>query len=393
MASQSCTDRTRLSLALTLAFLASACAWPASTPAVTTRPSSYPSASSASFVPLSPSPTPCPRATSADAAKVLAYLRRLTDDTEYGGVISGHICGNVGGICNDDVWATDIEALHTSSGKWPGVLMVDYEYATEFAPAQLSAGNRRLIDHWQAGGLVMIGWSPANPWGSEPWAAWREIETRYPETDLRELLPGGAKRERWLASLDRIAGGLSELRDAGVVVLWRPMQEMNNPVYWWAKSDDALYDPHPTYGEVWRDMFDYFTYEKGLDNLLWAFAPIGTQAYSSFPYPGDAYVDVIAPTGGGNDLSIVGYDDYLAYGKPLGMSEYGPNAYGDDIEADGSFDDRLYIQRLRGDYPRVAFWCTPASWMDIKTSLADNLHARELMNDPDVITRDEIDWR
>jgi mannan endo-1,4-beta-mannosidase len=367
-----------------LALVAVSCGWPSATDA--------PPASSAP-------PTQRTRTLSADAAKVLAYLDRLTDDTEYGGVVSGQICGNVGGICNDDAYATDIEALHTSSGKWPGILMVDWEFVTEYPSAALSAGNTRLIAHWQAGGLVLIGWSPANPWGSQPLAAWREIDTRYPDTDLRELLPGGAKRERWLASLDRIAGGLSELRDAGVVVLWRPMQEMNNEVYWWAKADDHLDDPHEAYGEVWRDMFDYFTYEKGLDNLLWAFAPTGTQAWSSFPYPGDAYVDVVAPTAYANDLAIIGYDDYLAYGKPLGMSEYAPNWLGDSPGANGSFDDRLYIERLRGDYPRVAFWCTFASWTDssaglsVKMSLADNLHARELMNDPDVITRDEINWR
>jgi mannan endo-1,4-beta-mannosidase len=338
-------------------------------------------------------PTPAPRALSADATRVLAYLDRLTDDTAYDGVVAGQICGNDYGICDNGSYAASIEALHTVSGKWIGVLMVEYEYTLEYRPDELSAANKKLIAHWNAGGLVMIGWSPANPWGSEPWAAWRDIEKHYPGTDLRDLLPGGSKRERWLASLDRIAGGLTELRDARVVVLWRPMQEMNNDVYWWAKSRGHLGDPHQTYGEVWRDMFAYFTYEKGLDNLLWVFAPTGTQAWSSFPYPGDPYVDVVAPTAFGNDLAIPGYDDDLAYGKPVGLSEYGPNWMGESPGTDGTFDNRLYIARLRRDYPRIAFWVTPSSWTGVKMALADNLHASELMNDPGVITRDKIDWR
>ncbi len=75
------------------------------------------------------------------------------------------------------------------------------------------------------------------------------------------------------------------------------------------------------------------------------------------------------------------------------MSEYGPNAWGADIGANGSFDDRLYIERLKRDHPRVAYFTVFASWENVKMSLADNLHANELMNDPGVITRDKIAWR
>ncbi|MHB8060078.1 MAG: glycoside hydrolase family 26 protein, partial [Gaiellaceae bacterium] len=243
----------------------------------------------------------------------------------------------------------------------------------------------------RAGGLVSITWDPANPWGPDPQNAWRDIEHHYPGADLHALLPGGTKRGQWLASLNRIAGALAELRDAGVVVLWRPMQEMNGTLYWWAKTKTS--DKHEAYVALWRDMFDYFTSVKGLNNLLWTFAPVANQAWSSFPYPGGAYVDTVAPTGYSNDLAISSYHDALAYGKPIGMSEYGPYAWGADMGANGSFDNRKYIERLSRDYPRIGFFVAMCSWEGVKMSLADNLFAKELMNDPRVITRDKIAWR
>jgi mannan endo-1,4-beta-mannosidase len=314
---------------------------------------------------------------------VLAYLGRLSDDPEPG-VIVGQDCPQLDGICGVASYQTTIGALHDQSGKWVGILHLDYEFIRPYTAAELSAANGRLIDHWQAGGLVAVSWGPTNPWGTD-------IDHHYDGADPRELLPGGAKREQWLASMSRIADALTELREANVVVLWRPMQEMSGTIYWWAKTDAS--EDHEVYGEIWRDMFDYFTYDRGLNNLLWVFAPMGTRAWSSWPYPGDGYVDVVAPTAYSNELAFDGYGDALAYGKPIALSEYGPVGWGNDVGANGSFDDRGYSRRLQSDYRHVAYFVAWSSWPGTKMSLADNLHARELMNDPDVITRDEIDWR
>jgi mannan endo-1,4-beta-mannosidase len=339
-----------------------------------------------STIEIEPTPS-CTRTLSADAQKVLAYLTRLSDD-KAPGVIVGQNCSTWWFICPDPQFQESVGALHDQSGKWPGILSLAYEDTRMHPPNELSSANRQLtIPHWQAGGLMMISVAPVNPWGSE---GWTDVNIKYPQTDLRELLPGGSKRGRWLASMDRLAGALAELRDAGVVVLFRPMQEMNDTFFWWSKRN--LSDKHEAYIALWRDMFNYFTCVKRLDNLLWVFAPGGSlQAWSSWPYPGDAYVDVVAPTTYNNDLAMPSYSDALAYGKPIGISEYGPSAYSD--VATGFLDNRKYAERLQHDYPRVAFFVVWSSWEGVKMSLADNLYANELMNDPRVITRDEIAWR
>ena len=225
-----------------------------------------------------------------------------------------------------------------------------------------------------------VSWGPTNPWGGT-------IDDRHPDTDLAELLPGGSLRDPWLESVQRIAAALEELREAGVVVLWRPMQEMNGEVYWWAKGRGNLNDSHHDYVLLWRDLFEYFAGQE-LDNLLWVFSPMVTRAWSSFPYPGDDYVDIVAGTSYSDDLSIPGYEDFLVYGKPVAMAEYG---WGFD-RADGSHDNRLYVETLQRYYSRVAYFAAWNSWPGFDMAIVDNLHASELMNDVRVITRDEIRW-
>ncbi|MBN1437776.1 MAG: hypothetical protein JW929_00065 [Anaerolineales bacterium] len=322
----------------------------------------------------------CARALSPDAEQVRTYLDQLTWG-DAPGVISGQDCPQAGGICGPDAYRHYVGDLHAASGEWIGILHVDYEYTRMFDSAGLSAANAVLISHWRAGGLAAVSWSPVNPWGAG-------IQTQFPGADLAELLPGGGLREYWTSSLDRIARALAELREAGVVVLWRPMQEMNGDQFWWAKPKGRLQDSHEGYIRLWRDLFRYFTCEKGLDNLLWVFSPMGNQAWSAFPYPGGDFVDVVAGTSYDDRLTVLGYADFLAYGKPVGVAEYGWG-FG---AADGGHDNRLIIQRLREDYPRIAYWISWNSWPGFKMSLVDNLFAAELMNDPGVINRGEIAW-
>jgi mannan endo-1,4-beta-mannosidase len=332
------------------------------------------------------------RTPSAGARKVFAYLARLSNGAEPG-VVIGQACRNMWLICDDARFQESVVALHDQSGKWPGIIDVSYDGTRVYPAGELSRANQeRIIPYARAGGLVSVSWGPINPWGSDPQNGWADIATKFPGADLRALLPGGAKRLYWLGQLDRVATALAELRDAGVVVLWRPMQEMNCDYFWWAREE------HTVYAKLWRDMFDYFTSVKGLNNLLWVFAPgDDPMLSSSYPYadnyPGAEYVDIIAPTSYRNDLVFGGYHDALKYGKPIALSEYGPSAVASDLGADGSFDDRLYIKRLAGAYPRIAYFISWNSWEGVKMSLADNLYANELMNDPRVITRDEIAWR
>ena len=227
-----------------------------------------------------------------------------------------------------------IEALHDKTGEWPGIIGLDYEFARSFTPAQLSKANEVLIDYAREGGIVMVTFNPQNPWfndetnlASNP-GSWdgpsAAISSLPPGASLDDLLnPEKPVHAAWMRKLDRIAGALQELRDAGVVVLFSPMQEMNGIWFWWG-IDSHRTDPEP-YIRVYRAMHDYFTNEKGLDNLIWVYSPVSTYGNDTrtsyvyravdWAYPGDNYVDIIAGTNYADDMSIVGLSRLCENGK------------------------------------------------------------------------------
>ena len=93
---------------------------------------------------------------------VLRYLAALSEGS-LEGVIVGQNCGHAGTMVEAESimgYPRLVQSLHAETGKWVGLLSVDYEHNETFTPAALSAANRLLIDHWNAGGLVAVGWSP-----------------------------------------------------------------------------------------------------------------------------------------------------------------------------------------------------------------------------------------
>lgn len=186
---------------------------------------------------------------SADAQKVYQYIAALSNDTAPG-VIVGQNCGHGSQIADSANtlmgFQSLVEDLHTDTGKYVGILGVDYEHDQIFTPAQLAQCNQVLINYWQAGRLITINWSPHNPWlndesdiANHP-GIWTDTRSKdaadndnLAHVDLTKLVdPNDPIRAVWLRKLDRIAAALLELKNAGVVVLWRPMQEMNGDWFW-----------------------------------------------------------------------------------------------------------------------------------------------------------------
>ncbi len=114
-------------------------------------------------------------------------------------------------------------------------------------------------------GLVTVNWSPQNPWinnesdiinnPGHP-SKTRNKDDNMKNVDLNRLVdPADPVNKIWRKKPDRIADALGELKDAGVVVLWRPMQEMNGIWFWWGIASHP-HNPEP-YIKVYRDMFEY----------------------------------------------------------------------------------------------------------------------------------------
>jgi len=329
-----------------------------------------------------------PAGRSNDAATLLAWLESLPDRSENR-LLSGQHVGFGEGV--PDGYHKFVVELHTQVDKWVALVGADYGYGPQWEISQgrwdLSIPNQTLINHWNNGGLVTLSWHVPNPWTGK--SAWDNSTA-----NLTELVdPNSAVYPAWKTELDIIAGALAELRDAGVVVLFRPFHEMNGAWFWWGILAHPN-DPEP-YKEMWRHVHDYFTNEKGLDNLLWVYSvadpSLNNTEVADYDYPGDAYVDLVGENYYSQDLALPGYEILTALGKPYCLSEFGPN----DATPQGSFDYARLPENIRNAHPQAVYWY---SWGDSQQgdalrSIVSNQNAAGLFDDPWVMDATEVDWR
>ena len=301
---------------------------------------------------------------------ILAWFQQLSASPELR-LVSGQFLGWSGSGSLEEV-----EKIHRASGQRPAMIGLDYcawlpGNRPDMAGIDTRTPNEFAKNYWRDGGLVDISWHATNPSGGS-------LKTR--DLKLADLLVPGPLHDRWLESLDRIAAGLQELQEAGVVVLWRPFHEMNGGWFWWGAQEPA------DFIAAWRQMFDYFTREKKLHNLIWIFSPNHGQRNAPDYYPGDTAVDLAgfdAYTDNIDPQHIKGYPGLVRLNKPFGFTEYGPHA---SSNPPGDFDYRRLLDDIGENFPLARhFLCWNQKW-----NPAENRFAREFYNDPRVITRDQI---
>ncbi len=308
-------------------------------------------------------------------------------------VISGQF-GSYGEGQTAATAAESLQRIYDQSGKWVALTGMDYHTWDLYHLHNYAEPNQYLIDQWNKGSLVTLSWHAPNPWtrgesGDRTGAAGQEPNVRNLVT------PGAPGYQAWIALLDDVASGLQQLKNAGVVVIWRPLHEMNGGWAWWHMQEQA------DYVALWQHMFNYFTYTKGLNNLLWAYSPNTNNNQwnksSSYFYPGSAYVDIVGldeyMDRGEDPLRINDwheYDDLVALGKPMGLLEWGPTPADASGWQDPKYDLTRLIRDIRSMYPKIVFF---QAWEWI-WDLGYQSNVAGLLNDPWVITRDELpNWQ
>ncbi len=301
---------------------------------------------------------------------ILAWFRALQASPELK-LVSGQFCGWSGNADLDGA-----AKIHRATGQWPVMIGLDYcTWVKGDAAIGVHQPNQLAVAWWRDGGLVNLSWhapNPANPNGGG---------LRDKGVTLADLLVEGTPTHaRWMQSLDEVAAGLQDLQKAGVVVIWRPLHEMNGGWFWWGAQEPA------DYIKVWRHMFDYFTREKQLHNLIWAYASSQGARRADAYYPGDAYADLVgldAYTDHIDPEHLKGYPEITALDKPCGLTEFGPHGASNPP---GDFDYRRLLDGIEKNFPRTRhFLCWDEKW-----NPAENKFAREFYNDPRVITRDQL---
>lgn len=168
----------------------------------------------------------------------------------------------------------ETEYVKSVTGRYPAVKGFDliHENRNE---QQISSA----IEWWQKGGIPTVMWH----WGAPGKGPGYENSKKKIDID-RCFLEGTEENKAMWADLKRIADHLTVLRDAKVPVLWRPLHECDGDWFWYGKGTSAQFC------RLWRTMFDYFTKERKLDNLIWVLCHTGDPS-ASFD-PGEEYYDI-----------------------------------------------------------------------------------------------------
>ncbi|MBO5449513.1 MAG: beta-mannosidase [Ruminococcus sp.] len=209
-------------------------------------------------------------------------------------VISGQFSGD-----NQGKESREFIEINKRTGKTPVILGLDVGNLGVSATAKGAGGGDMVpiqaIDWYNnENGIVSVCWhwlAPEQYLEANGQAWWRGFYADSVSFDLAKAMSGEDKAgyDAIVAELDNMAEQLKIIADADVPILWRPLHEAagdpnypGNAWFWWGTGG------RDAYIELWKLMYDKFTNEYGLDNLIWVW-----NAQNPEWYPGDEYCDII----------------------------------------------------------------------------------------------------
>ncbi|WP_173137340.1 glycosyl hydrolase [Kibdelosporangium persicum] len=324
-----------------------------------------------------------PKAT-ADARKILAWMSTLPQ-RDVKRVVSGQQLSADARIDYDKLF----RGMARRYGRTPALIGASFDgyWKKETVPV--------LIDHWRAGGLVTMELHRPNPFLPKVDPESYRGDLFAPKDDLTALLadakPSQA-RSRWRADLELLGDIVQELDEAGVTLILRPFHEANGIWFWWGQD-------HKTGSSesvrLYRDLHAYLTETRDLHNILWAYSPARPwDAPRMKYYPGDDVIDIMGPTSYLNTVSfaVEGHtediSDMLAPERPMALLEVGSGE-----PFDGSWKATEIIDKIRTRYPQMTMFNVWHGWVDAKMALIEISETDTLMNDPWVMSLENLDWR
>lgn len=185
----------------------------------------------------------------------------------------------------------EFEYIKEVTGKSPAIRGIDFlAYRsetnwTDHAPERVI----QWVNEYKGIATVTWHWNVPTDETKKDFAFYVESTGNTPFTtfSIKNALEEGTwEHEQIMNDLDAIAVELKKLKDADVPVLWRPLHEAEGAWFWWgAEGPEAC-------KELYRLMYDKFTKEYGLDNLIWVWTSSTSPASADW-YPGDDVVDMI----------------------------------------------------------------------------------------------------
>lgn len=228
----------------------------------------------------------------------------------------------------------EMNYLEKNTGRLPAIRGLDFMH-NDFAGVVT-----RAKEWWDKGGIVTICWHTGADFASG------YNESKSDNINWKEAFTEGTETYNALiAGMDRAVPYLQELEDAGVPVLWRPFHELDGGWFWWSKGGSE------NFVKLWQMMYNHYTVDCGLDNLIWVYGYSGNGIEMKSWYPGDEYVDLIGAdsyTKGANKNLYEGVAEIAAEGMPIVFHECGTIPTEAEMKEAGT--DWLFFMTWHTDY-------------------------------------------
>ncbi len=210
------------------------------------------------------------------------------------------------GAMGDVAWATEFcDLIFKSTGAYPAIVGFDYIHLPSSPSNWIDYGDITPVKNaWDNGSIPAMTWHWNVPTSKDSSSiSFDASSSEFKASNV--LIDGTWENQIALADIEKVAGYLKLLKDAGIPVLWRPFHEAAGDYtwgawFWWGNSGIE------TTKLLWKWLRDKLETEYGLDNLIWVWT-VQTSDEGKL-----ADISKLREAYPGNDLvDIVGADLYL----------------------------------------------------------------------------------
>lgn len=244
------------------------------------------------------------------------------------------------GAMGGTAWETTYtDYIAEQAGSYPSI--VGYDYLFLDWPAKTWSGCPDYGDitpvkkAWEAGNIIQIGWHWTVP-SKEGETDLNNYSYKTKQFGVENALTEGTWQNAVMnAQIEKLAGYMSLLQDAGIPVLFRPLHEAAGDYtwgawFWWG------YEGGDACARLWRYLRDQLQNTYKLNNLIWVWTvqtKDGGKVCEDLEkarewYPGDDYVDMVGAdlyeTQWTSQSAVFRYVNNSVYGRKIvALSEFG----------------------------------------------------------------------
>ncbi len=240
----------------------------------------------------------------ADASKVSKSLTNPAATAEarglYALLLENYGRKQFSGAMGEVGWGTGFtDMIGETTGKYPAIVGFDYLHLPSSPSNWIDYGDITPVRKiWEAGSIPAMTWHWNVPVSeSSDNTDFRADNNNFKASNV--LIEGTWENKVAVKDVEKLAGYLRLLQDAGIPVLWRPFHEAAGDYkwgswFWWGNSGTEVTK------KLWVWLRDKLTGEYGLNNLIWVWTVQTSSEGKPAPmsllkdaYPGDDVVDIV----------------------------------------------------------------------------------------------------